>query len=249
MSMEKISIAGKETKKHIQEALKAVFPGFKFSLTSDYDSVCVRWTDGPVAPDVQKVLNRFESYTRVQWKTDFEEATGYEWKGQLYIGARHLSTVRQLSNERKDALIAYMTDGGMDYFNATVFERVDAEREMIQEGKLDSVEPRQRPDLMRDDIPREDRRKKNEANPGDAPVVVAKASPAAEPKQLAQVIQFPKQRASAVREYQFYESLEAEQRLKFRALQLLFKVDADKLIESGLSVDEAFTLAAVQVLK
>lgn len=105
-TMEKVSIAGKEAKKHIQDALKVVFPGFKFSLTSDYDSVHVSWTDGPLVPDVEKVLNRFESYTRVLWKTDYTEPTGYEWKGMLYVGPRHLSTSRRLSEARKERLIS-----------------------------------------------------------------------------------------------------------------------------------------------
>ena len=54
-----------EAKKHIAEALKIVFPGVKFSMRSSYDSVYVTWTDGPLTIDVERVLNRFESYTRV----------------------------------------------------------------------------------------------------------------------------------------------------------------------------------------
>jgi hypothetical protein len=258
--MDKISIPGKEAKKHIQEALKAVFPGFKFSLTSEYDSVRVSWTDGPLTPDVQKVLNRFESYTRVLWKTDYTEATGYEWKGQLYVGPRYLSATRQLSDERKAALIEYMAEGDMDYFGAKVFERVDAEREMILEGKLEGFEPRQRPDLMRDTAPEIDKRVKKDANTGAVPAPEAKElvqvlpfpanfdseAPVApmETNETALVIPFPKNRAKAVREHQFISTLEPEQRLKFRALQMLFQVDADKLMENSLSVDDAFLAAA-----
>ncbi|RCW41619.1 LPD29 domain-containing protein [Paenibacillus prosopidis] len=243
MTMEKISIPGKEAKKHILAALKLVFPGFKFSLTSEYDSVLVSWTDGPLTPDVQKVLNRFESYTRVLWKTDYTEPTGYEWKGQLYLGPRYLSTVRRLSDERKAELIEYMAAGGADYYDAKVFERVDAEREMIREGNLDGFEPKNLPDLMRDAAPEIDKREKKGIQSGDTPAAVM-----VEPKQTAQVINFPN-RGSAVREHEFYKTLDPEQRLKLRTLQMLFKVDADRLIESGLSVDEAFSLAATHVLK
>jgi hypothetical protein len=241
MTMDKISIAGKEAKKHIQEALKAVFPGFKFSLTSEYDSVRVFWTDGPLTTDVQMVLNRFESFTRVKWKTDYTDPTGYEWKGQLYLGPRYLSAVRQLSNDRKTKLIEYMAASGTDYYDAKVFERLDAESVMIREGELEGFEPSHRPDLMRETAPEVDRREKKDAN---APAPVKD-----EPKELAQVISFPENRAAAVREHQFYNTLDPEQRLKFRALQMLFKIDADRLIESGLTVDEAFTLAATTVLK
>ncbi|MBD2861551.1 hypothetical protein IDH45_06045 [Paenibacillus sp. IB182363] len=73
----------------------------KFSYRIDYDSVSCYWTDGPMKEDVQKVLNRFESYTRILARDDRKEATGYEWGGTLYVGPKYLNANRSLSNERK----------------------------------------------------------------------------------------------------------------------------------------------------
>jgi len=155
-----ISISGKEAKKHIQAALKAVFPGVRFSLQSTYDSVTVSWTDGPVVPHVEKVLNRFVSYTRILDVCDRHEATGYEWEGEVYVGPRYLSATRVLSHERRTIIEHFMSVNGMPpYTDAKVFERVDAELKMIEVGWLDGVLPADRPDLMRDERPVIDRRK------------------------------------------------------------------------------------------
>ncbi len=49
--------------KDIRTALKAAFPGFKFSVTTrpGTGSVTVRWTDGPASKAVDAVVSRFEA--------------------------------------------------------------------------------------------------------------------------------------------------------------------------------------------
>lgn len=48
----------KETAQLIREALKAAFPGFRFSVTTSYASMyqatSVRWTDGPTEDEVRR---------------------------------------------------------------------------------------------------------------------------------------------------------------------------------------------------
>ena len=91
-----INISGKEAKKHVNEALKIVFPGIKFRFSTSYDSINVSWTDGPLVQDVERVLNRFVSYTYVYSVTDHYRVTGYEWKGEVFVGPQYLYTSRIL---------------------------------------------------------------------------------------------------------------------------------------------------------
>lgn len=55
----------KETAQLIREALKAAFPGFKFSVTTKYAScyaaTSIRWTDGPTEDEVELVTDKFTS--------------------------------------------------------------------------------------------------------------------------------------------------------------------------------------------
>ena len=56
-----------QTAELIRQALKAEFPGIKFSVRSETfaggSAVDVRWTDGPTAKDVEAVTDRFEMGT------------------------------------------------------------------------------------------------------------------------------------------------------------------------------------------
>lgn len=45
---------------NIRADLKKHFPGVKFSVTSDYSSVRVNWTDGPKESDVNALLDKYE---------------------------------------------------------------------------------------------------------------------------------------------------------------------------------------------
>lgn len=243
--MEKQYISGKETKKHIGAALKEVFPGMKFSLTSDFDSVNVTWTDGPIALDVEKVLNRFASYTRILAFDDRDEATGYEWNGGLYVGAKYLNTIRRLTVERRAALIAYMDEaGGITFVDALVMERANAERMMIADGLLLGSPPEDRPDLMRNQRPTEDRRvKKTSSNPAlvvdtsdSRPETDAPPEPEKWPDNVVEL--FPRKTV----EQEVLESLTPEQRLKLQVIQIMFKTDFLQL--SGMTVDEAFAFVA-----
>lgn len=242
--MEKVSISGKETKKHIRVALKAVFPSVKFSLTSDYDTVQICWTDGPSAPDVQKVLNRFVSYTRVLAHDDHHKATGYEWDGVLYVGARYLNAIRRLSDERRRAIVEYM-DASVEgsFANATVSGRVEAEGELIAKGLLQGVPPLDLPELMRDQPPVLDQRpKRPERNPFFADLLKGvqptEVIPSEEKKPVNNVVQFPQRSMKT----ELMNLLTPEQQLKMHVLEVFFKQNF--LQEIGLTVDEAFTFVA-----
>lgn len=55
------TLHGKETAVVFRKLLKANFPACKFSVRSDYNSVNVRWTDGPTEKQVKAVLSGFEA--------------------------------------------------------------------------------------------------------------------------------------------------------------------------------------------
>lgn len=219
------NITGKEAKKHVAEALKIVFPGFKFSLRSSFDEVLVSWTDGPLEQDVQRVLNRFESYTRVLWITDSYKCTGYEWHGIHYAGPQYLNVIRTLSESRKEVLIESAGTATL-WNNMNKLERVEIERELIRTGKLESVEPRHCPDLLIDEKPVIDNRPKKQTEPESQTVF-----------QNNVVQLFPK------------PTLTAEQQLKAHILEELHAEKVSHWIQAGDggAIDLAFTLVAEQL--
>lgn len=50
---------GRLAAENIRRELKRVFPGFKFSVTSDFDSVRVGWIDGPTSEAVEAITNKY----------------------------------------------------------------------------------------------------------------------------------------------------------------------------------------------
>lgn len=46
--------------KAIRAELKINFPGIKFSVRSDYNSIKAYWTDGPTTDSVQKFIDKYE---------------------------------------------------------------------------------------------------------------------------------------------------------------------------------------------
>lgn len=71
-------ISQTETAKLIRKTLTKNFPGTKFSVKQDYNSIYVRWTDGPASTVVNRVVKFFEgasfdsmydlkSYRYTQW--------------------------------------------------------------------------------------------------------------------------------------------------------------------------------------
>jgi len=57
---EPVKSGGVEAAKAIRKDLKAAYPAVKFSVTSDYTSVNVRWIDGPATKDVDILLGKYE---------------------------------------------------------------------------------------------------------------------------------------------------------------------------------------------
>jgi hypothetical protein len=88
---------GKFAARNIRTMLKAAFPGVKFSVTSDYSSVRVRWTDGPTDAQVKDTIGRFD-IGRADYQTDYFYTTTSAWS-DLFGGVQYLFTNRDESPE------------------------------------------------------------------------------------------------------------------------------------------------------
>jgi hypothetical protein len=51
---------GRLAAENIRRELKKAFPGFKFKVTSDHNSVKVAWTDGPSLPQIKAITGKYQ---------------------------------------------------------------------------------------------------------------------------------------------------------------------------------------------
>lgn len=100
---DEVGCGGTGAAKNIRIELKREFPGIRFSVRSRYDSVNVRWTDGPTAAQVKTVIDKYEegSFNGMEDiyeydKTPFTEAFG---------GCRYVSEYRDHSDKAVAAAI------------------------------------------------------------------------------------------------------------------------------------------------
>lgn len=116
-----ISISVKEVAKQIRKELTKVFPGEKYSVTSQSysmgDCVNVRWTDGRRQEEVQKVLNKFKCKT-FDGSIDASSYQPYEYEGVWYYGTDSARASRELSKEYKANVEEFGKSIGIDVSNA-----------------------------------------------------------------------------------------------------------------------------------
>ncbi len=90
-----------ETAKLVRAALKAAFPGTKFSVRSDTyaggASIDIRWTDGPTSYAVDRTVNQYKGAT-FDGMIDLKSSVYHEVDGQrIRYGSDFIMTQRQLS--------------------------------------------------------------------------------------------------------------------------------------------------------
>jgi len=104
-----------ETAKLIRKALKHNFPGHKFSVRSkSYSggaSIDVDWTDGPAAPDVEKVIKRFEGASfdsMIDLKSYKNSVLSHEdgTAEEVHFGADYVFAHRSFSEEATAKIVA-----------------------------------------------------------------------------------------------------------------------------------------------
>jgi hypothetical protein len=88
---------GKLAAVNIRTLLKQAFPGQKFSVTSDYNSARICWTDGPTDDQVNAIIARFDiGASDSQSDYFYTVSTAFS---QLFGGVQYLSTRREESDE------------------------------------------------------------------------------------------------------------------------------------------------------
>ena len=87
---------GKLAAVNMRVLLKEAFKGVKFSVTSDYNSVRVNWTDGPSDKQVNEVIGRFDiGASDSQSDYFYTVSTAFS---QLFGGVQYLFTRREVSD-------------------------------------------------------------------------------------------------------------------------------------------------------
>jgi hypothetical protein len=141
------------TAKRIRKILKAKFPGIKFSVRSHSysggSSVDVKWTDGPMTEEVEKLIKPLQSAT-FDGMIDLEShvaVPGVDENGEVVdiVGAKYIFATREKSPEYAAKLDSLMTekygpegykelkdDGGPRYWHWLN----ETEKEMKAAGKL-----------------------------------------------------------------------------------------------------------------
>jgi hypothetical protein len=108
-------VSAKETATLIRQALRAGWPGVKFSVrTRTYAggaSVDVKWTDGPTEDEVRATTNRYRgaSFDGMRDLKEFHDTVIVDEEGRpelVHFGAHFVGTDRKVS----DALVAAATD-------------------------------------------------------------------------------------------------------------------------------------------
>jgi hypothetical protein len=111
--IETITERAKETASKIRKELKVAFPGTKFSVrASEYSmgsSVNVSWTDLPTTKEVESITNKFKSGS-FNGMEDIYETSGYMFEGKRIIGAKYITTSRNLSPEYKEEIENFMNE-------------------------------------------------------------------------------------------------------------------------------------------
>lgn len=82
---------------NIRRHLKNQFPGVKFSVTSDYSSANIKWTDGPTTEDVDAALAGFD-IGRSDSMTDYFYTEKTEFS-EIFGGVQYIFTNRAISDD------------------------------------------------------------------------------------------------------------------------------------------------------
>jgi hypothetical protein len=257
MKRETVYETAAETAKKIRGTLKQAFPGVKFSVRSETysmgSSVYASWTDGPIAKDVDNILDRFKSGS-FDGMNDMYVSTGYEWEGQIFNGAKYVSSSRTLSSERKQLIHSKLVE--LDYVpeyggGFLVRHYNEAELMLIEEGVLKGY-PSQLPEVLatveQEAVPVPNQMERIVLDP------VSEGLAAEKPK-LAKVFEFP---IKAVRDpallaeltiENYIRALTPEQKLKLQLLKTVLGDEEVKqfLLSGKVTVDDMFRIAAERV--
>ena len=105
---------GKHAAINARILLKQHFKGTKFSVTSDYSSLAIRWTGGPTDAAVTEIISRFDIGAS-DTQSDYFYTVATAWS-ELFGGAQYVNTYRTATeDEVRAALVAVFGEDGPSF--------------------------------------------------------------------------------------------------------------------------------------
>jgi len=99
---------GVHVAKNIRIELKRAFPDVKFSITSEYSSVNIKWTDGPSLSSVKRITDKYEDHT-TDFTGDFRDYTPSLFN-DLFGGCNYIFEHRSWSESTEQKFIDWATE-------------------------------------------------------------------------------------------------------------------------------------------
>jgi hypothetical protein len=105
------SCGGVEAAKNVRKMLKKHFPGFKFSVKSDYTAVNIYWTNGPTASQVDDVVMMFKAgnFNGMEDIYEFQKTPFND----VYGSVQYVFTNREMTAEAKRMAFEDEFPGGL----------------------------------------------------------------------------------------------------------------------------------------
>lgn len=105
---------GKLVAINLRKELKKAFPRVKFSVRSDYDSVNIRWIDGPTAKQVEDISRKYKAGS-FNGMEDIYEYNSNPW-GNVFGDCKYIFTRREYSDQFiGQAIDDYVYTWGSEY--------------------------------------------------------------------------------------------------------------------------------------
>ncbi|NCG53638.1 hypothetical protein GWK46_20310 [Serratia fonticola] len=105
--------------KNIRKELKEAFPGFKFSVRKNhYDSVSVKWIDGPTEEAVKNIVGKYKEgyFNGMEDIYEYNESPF----NKVYGGVRYVSTDREYSDTLTEKAINLFNEKFKSQFNTEI---------------------------------------------------------------------------------------------------------------------------------
>lgn len=104
---------GTAVAKNMRKQLKKHFPGFKFSVTSDYNSVNIKWVDGPTGKQVEELVKIFQAGNFNGMEDIYEY--GRSAFCEVYGGCKYVFCTRDMTEDAKRKAFSANFPDGLTY--------------------------------------------------------------------------------------------------------------------------------------
>lgn len=107
---------GRLAAENIRKELKKAFPGFKFSVKSDYNSVDIRWSCGPTTRQVKEIVDKYKA-GRFDGMSDIYEYDADSTFADVFGDPKYVSCQREYPRESLLAIYKTLADAYRVPFN------------------------------------------------------------------------------------------------------------------------------------